>query len=219
MNRHLRHYHWKKVCRYGHAHDRFFALFLLSYLTRVRRAGLEPAFCASLFSSKSCCVFQKHETFFSAQVLPVKLPPYSVIPFGILVHNSSIASCISSRSFSVIAFFQLIFFFPIRIPGSLTVNFQSQISHISEIFRNAFDFPHSVFVRRTLLFAARFAHLEFLHRPLLTGVFLQLRLISLLPIQNSLIEKSAFLPGKPSADFCPFGDNRDLNMCLGICHL
>ena len=50
LNRHLRHYHWKKVCRYGHAHDRFFALFLLSYLTRVRRAGLEPAFCASLFS-------------------------------------------------------------------------------------------------------------------------------------------------------------------------
>ena len=101
MNRHLRHYHWKKVCRYGHAHDRFFALFLLSYLTRVRRAGLEPAFCASLFSSKSCCVFHKHETFFSAQVLPVKLPPYSVIlvflssvpssgfPFGILIHNSS----------------------------------------------------------------------------------------------------------------------------------
>ena len=94
MNRHLRHYHWKKVCRYGHAHDRFFALFLLSYLTRVRRAGLEPAFCASLFSSKSCCVFHKHETFFSAQVLPVKLPPYSVIPLGILVHNSSMASCI-----------------------------------------------------------------------------------------------------------------------------
>ncbi len=112
MNRHLRHYHWKKVCRYGHAHDRFFALFLLSYLTRVRRAGLEPAFCASLFSSKSCCVFQKHETFFSAQVLPVKLPPYSVIPLGILVHNSSIASCISSRLFSVIAFFPLIFFLP-----------------------------------------------------------------------------------------------------------
>ena len=123
MNRHLRHYHWKKVCRYGHAHDRFFALFLLSYLTRVRRAGLEPAFCASLFSSKSCCVFHKHETFFSAQVLPVKLPPYSVISFGILVHNSSIASCISSRSFSVIAFFPLIFFFPIRIPGSLTIKF------------------------------------------------------------------------------------------------
>ena len=98
LNRHLRHYHWKKVCRYGHAHDRFFALFLLSYLTRVRRAGLEPAFCASLFSSKSCCVFHKHETFFSAQVLPVKLPPYSVIPLGILVHNSSMVSCIFSRS-------------------------------------------------------------------------------------------------------------------------
>ena len=122
MNRHLRHYHWKKVCRYGHAHDRFFALFLLSYLTRVRRAGLEPAFCASLFSSKSC-VFHKHEPFFSAQVLPVKLPPYSVIlvflssvpssgfPFGILIHNSSMVSCIFSRSFSVIAFSQVIFFF------------------------------------------------------------------------------------------------------------
>ena len=135
MNRHLRHYHWKKVCRYGHAHDRFFALFLLSYLTRVRRAGLEPAFCASLFSSKSCCVFHKHEPFFSAQVLPVKLPPYSVIlvflssvpssgfPFGILIHNSSMVSCIFSRSFSVIAFFPLIFFFPIRISGSLTVKF------------------------------------------------------------------------------------------------
>ena len=135
MNRHLRHYHWKKVCRYGHAHDRFFALFLLSYLTRVRRAGLEPAFCASLFSSKSCCVFHKHETFFSAQVLPVKLPPYSVIlvflssvpssgfPFGILIHNSSMVSCIFSRSFSVIAFFPVIFFFPIRISGSLTVKF------------------------------------------------------------------------------------------------
>ena len=112
MNRHLRHYHWKKVCRYGHAHDRFFALFLLSYLTRVRRAGLEPAFCASLFSSKSCCVFHKHETFFSAQVLPVKLPPYSVIPLGILVHNSSMVSCIFSRSFSVIAFSPVIFFLP-----------------------------------------------------------------------------------------------------------
>ena len=124
MNRHLRHYHWKKVCRYGHAHDRFFALFLLSYLTRVRRAGLEPAFCASLFSSKSCCVFHKHETFFSAQVLPVKLPPYSVIlvflssvpssgfPFGILIHNSSMVSCIFSRSFSVIAFSPVIFFLP-----------------------------------------------------------------------------------------------------------
>ena len=124
MNRHLRHYHWKKVCRYGHAHDRFFALFLLSYLTRVRRAGLEPAFCASLFSSKSCCVFHKHEPFFSAQVLPVKLPPYSVIlvflssvpssgcPFGILIHNSSMVSCIFSRSFSVIAFSPVIFFLP-----------------------------------------------------------------------------------------------------------
>ena len=135
MNRHLRHYHWKKVCRYGHAHDRFFALFLLSNLTRVRRAGLEPAFCASLFSSKSCCVFHKHETFFSAQVLPVKLPPYSVIlvflssvpssgfPFGILIHNSSMVSCIFSRSFSVIAFSPVIFFFPIRILGSLTVKF------------------------------------------------------------------------------------------------
>ena len=71
-----------------------FRSFLLSYLNRVRRAGLEPAFCASLFSSKSCCVFHKHETFFSAQVLPVKLPPYSVIPLGILVHNSSMASYI-----------------------------------------------------------------------------------------------------------------------------
>jgi len=40
-----------------------------------------------------------------------------------LVHNSSITSCISSRSFSVIAFFPLIFFFPIRIPGSLTIKF------------------------------------------------------------------------------------------------
>ena len=87
---------------------------------------------------------------------------------------------------------------------------------IVDPLRNAFDFPHSVFARRTLLFAACFAQREFLHQPLLTGVFLQLRLISLLPIQNSLIEKSAFLPGKPSADFCPFGDNRDLDMCFGI---
>ena len=85
--------------------------------------------------------------------------------------------------------------------------------------RKFIDFPHSVFARRTLLFAARFAQRKFLHRPLLTGVFLQLRLISLLPIQNFLIEKSAFLPGKPSADFCPFGDNRDLDMCFGICQL
>ena len=122
MNRHLRHYHWKKNCRYGHAHDRFFALFLLSYLTRVRRAGLEPAFCA-LSSKKKFAVRSTNMKHFSAQVLPVKLPPYSVIPFGILVHNSSMVSCIFSRSFSVIAFFPLIFFFPIRIPGSLTVKF------------------------------------------------------------------------------------------------
>lgn len=62
--------------------------------------------------------------FFSAQVLPVKLPPYSVIlvflssvpssgfPFGILIHNSSMVSCIFSRSFSVIAFSPVIFFLP-----------------------------------------------------------------------------------------------------------
>ena len=125
--------------------------------------------------------------------------------------------------------FQIIFcnsIFPIDffLPDS-----DSRVSHdkissrryprFQKFFEIALTFPHSVFARRTLLFAACFAQREFLHRPLLTDVFLRLRLICLLPIQNPLIEKSAFFSGKASADFCPFGDNGDLDMCFGICRL
>jgi len=38
--------------------------------------------------------------------------PSSGFPFGILIHNSSMVSCIFSRSFSVIAFSPVIFFLP-----------------------------------------------------------------------------------------------------------
>lgn len=109
---------------------------LLSFeLSQLHKAGRTWTCILCLILYEKFAVRSTNMKHFSAQVLPVKLPPYSVIlvflssvpssgfPFGILIHNSSMVSCIFSRSFSVIAFSPVIFFFPIRISGSLTVKF------------------------------------------------------------------------------------------------
>ena len=72
---------------------------LLSFeLSQSHKAGRTWTCILCLILYEKFAVRSTNMKHFSAQVLPVKLPPYSVIPLGILVHNSSMVSCIFSRS-------------------------------------------------------------------------------------------------------------------------